>query len=113
MKNSAIVILFSIVLAILLSACGPANSPAATPAPTAEAVPETVSPAVPEVDAKELAVSMIDKEVSELIAVIGEPVSSDYAKSCLGNGDDGELVFDGFTVYTYKEGNSEIIIDVE
>ena len=38
--------------------------------------------------------------VEDLIAAIGEPESSDYAPSCLGEGEDGNLYYDGFTVYT-------------
>ena len=56
--------------------------------------------------------SMIGEEVSKLIEAIGEPDSADYASSCLGPGEDGELQYDGFTVYTYKEGDSEVIQNV-
>ena len=55
---------------------------------------------------------MIGEEVSKLIEAIGEPDSADYASSCLGPGEDGELQYDGFTVYTYKEGDSEVIQNV-
>ena len=69
--------------------------------------------AAPEVNEdKALAESMIGEEVSKLIEAIGEPESADYASSCLGPGEDGELQYDGFTVYTYKEGDSEIIQNV-
>lgn len=61
----------------------------------------------------EIAKSYIDKPLSELIAVIGEPESSDYAPSCLGDGEDGLLVYDGFVVYTYREGDTETVYDVE
>ncbi len=69
--------------------------------------------AAPEVNEdKALAESMIGEEVSKLIEAIGEPESADYAGSCLGPGEDGELHYDGFTVYTYKEGDSEVIQNV-
>ncbi|MCI6487996.1 MAG: hypothetical protein MSA25_08085 [Clostridiales bacterium] len=69
--------------------------------------------AAPEVNEdKALAESMIGDEVSKLIEAIGEPDSADYASSCLGPGEDGELQYDGFTVYTYKEGDSEVIQNV-
>ena len=55
---------------------------------------------------KIIAESYIGKEVSELYDAIGEPESVSYASSCLGSGEDGELVYNGFTVYTYKEGDS-------
>ena len=57
--------------------------------------------------------SMIGCDISELIEVIGEPVSSEYAKSCMGSGDDGELHYDGFTVYTNRTDSGEIIQNVE
>lgn len=61
----------------------------------------------------ELAKSYVDKPLSELQAEIGEPVSSSYVSSCLiPGGEDGELHYDGFTVYTVKSGNSETVQDV-
>lgn len=47
-----------------------------------------------------------------MIAAIGSPSGSSYAPSCLGPGEDGELFYDGFTVYTYREGGTEIVQDV-
>lgn len=63
--------------------------------------------------AKTLAEQYIDQPVSALIAAIGQPISSDYAPSCLGEGEDGNLYYDGFTVYTYRDGDSEVIQYVE
>ena len=61
----------------------------------------------------ELAKSYVDKPLSELQAEIGEPVSSSYVSSCLSpGGEDGELHYDGFTVYTVKSGDSETVQDV-
>ena len=51
--------------------------------------------------------------LQELIAEIGEPSGRDYATSCMGSGEDGELYYNGFTVYTYREGDEEKIVDVE
>lgn len=62
---------------------------------------------------KIIAESYIGKEVSELYDAIGEPESVSYASSCLGSGEDGELVYNGFTVYTYKEGDSEVVQNVQ
>ena len=62
---------------------------------------------------KELAESCIDKSVEELYELIGKPESSDYSKSCLGEGDDGNLSYDGFVVYTYREGDTETVYYVE
>ena len=44
---------------------------------------------------------------AELIAAIGEPISADYASSCLGSGEDGILEYEDFLVYTYRNGESE------
>lgn len=61
----------------------------------------------------ELAKRYVDKPLSELQAEIGEPVSSSYVSSCLiPGGEDGELHYDGFTVYTVKSGDSETVQDV-
>ena len=84
-----------------------------TQAPTQEAteVPTTVSGVDQELLAK--AQSCIDKTVEELIALIGEPVNSDYAPSCLGPGEDGRLYYEGFFVETYREDGTEIVRWVE
>lgn len=100
----------------------------ATPSPTPELDPYTPAPAtaapVPEPPqdtpqgtgtlpaTKETAMSFIGKNISELYAAIGRPSGSDYASSCMGDGEDGELFYDGFTVYTYREGNTETVQDV-
>lgn len=66
-------------------------------------------------DLKALAESCIDKSVEELFALIGEPNSSDYAPSCAGEegAEDGNLYYDGFIVYTLKQGDSETVVFVE
>ncbi len=60
-------------------------------------------------EAMQTATALIGQEVSELYAKIGEPTDSAYVQSCLGAGEDGELYYDGFTVVTYREGDSEVI----
>ena len=120
-------------LSVLLAACGTPQagpspsqpSPSASgqesqsPAPTQPA--ETTTPSQPASEEpsasgpeamKELAMTFIDKSVEELIDAIGEPSGTDYAPSCLGSGEDGELFYDGFSVYTYREGNTETVKDV-
>lgn len=57
--------------------------------------------------------SYIGKSASSLISGIGSPTSSQYSPSCMGDGDDGELYYGDFTVYTYREGDSEKVVDVE
>ena len=64
-------------------------------------------------DALTTAQEMIGEDVSSLTAAIGEPENSSYASSCLGPGEDGELYYDGFTVYTYREPDgTESVYDV-
>lgn len=79
-----------------------------------EEITETVPLEVVNADLA-LAESCIDKSVEELISLIGEPVSADYAPSCLnpGVGEDGNLYYDGFVVYTYREGEMETVSYVE
>ena len=62
----------------------------------------------------ELAQSCIDKPVEDLYALIGQPESSDYAPSCLTEGgEDGNLYYADFIVYTLRTGDTEIVKDVE
>ena len=123
MKKVIFVLLLMSMIAVLC-ACGN-SAPAVTPTPTpaaeepAAVLPDAVlTEAEDETEQEEnellaTAKEFIEKPVSELIAAIGEPLASDYAPSCLGSGEDGELQYDGFTVYTYKEGDTETVTDVE
>lgn len=75
---------------------------------------ETAAAADPAADKKALAESCIDKDISELYALIGEPESSDYAPSCLvEGGEDGMLYYDGFVVYTTRDADGETVYYVE
>ena len=126
MKKSKKVFLMFLVAVMILSlcACGgseekPENMESVLPGAESDVETDDAAPSSEPVEAepeankdKELAESMIGEEVSGLIEAIGEPESSSYAGSCLGPGEDGELHYDGFTVYTYKEGDSEIIQNV-
>lgn len=114
-------------LTALLAGCGADPQPTETTTQpttqteaTTEAPTETTTEAPTEetTEANSLkaqAESCIGKTVEELIALIGEPQSSDYAPSCLnpGVGEDGNLYYDGFTIYTYKEDGVEEVVDVE
>lgn len=61
----------------------------------------------------ETAKSFEGASVDALIQAIGQPISSDYAPSCLGEGEDGNLYYDGFTVYTYRDATGEVVSYVE
>lgn len=61
------------------------------------------------------ALACVDQDVQVLYAAIGDPVSASYEASCMGDGDDGILQYDGFIVFTYREpdGGAETVIDAE
>ena len=86
----------------------------ATETKAPETKPEETTPAETKLsgEAKAIAESLIGSSVEELFAAIGEPQDSSYASSCDGPGDDGELYYEGFTVYTYREDGKETITDV-
>ena len=98
-------LILCLVTLLSLAACG--GNQEETPAGP---VPETTEE---ELDDFALAESCIDKSVDELFALIGEPESSDYAPSCMGDGEDGNLYYEYFTVYTYREGDEETVVFVE
>lgn len=126
MKKIAVILLCAL-LALSTAACGqagteaPAESAAAQTA--ADETPAAAEPAVTETPAADEAAgdaSLLDtakqfegEPLEDLIAAVGEPESSDYAPSCLGDGEDGNLYYDGFTVYTYRDDSGEIVNYVE
>ena len=78
-----------------------------------EPVEESEAPAE-EATPLETAKEFEGANLEDLIAAIGEPQSSDYAPSCLGEGEDGNLYYDGFTVYTYRDvDGTEVVNYVE
>ena len=78
--------------------------------PASEAAPaEQAAPA--ETASLETALKYVGKDVSKLYAAIGKPTSSEYASSCIGDGEDGLLYYDGFTVTTYRENGKETVQD--
>lgn len=99
---------------LVLTGCG------GTADPTTPSSPPT-NPSNPTEGAKTpaelvaLALTFVDKPVEELYALIGQPNSSDYAPSCLGSegSEDGNLYYDGFIVYTLKDGDTETVIYAE
>lgn len=126
-------IVFGVCLLALLCACGEKEEPAA-PAPAAseaqmqeEEKPEAPAADEPKSEAPteeaaeeaaeptllETALTFVDKDASELIAAIGEPLDKVYEESCSGPGDDGVWTYDGLTVFTYTENGVETIVDAE
>ena len=128
--------LIALLLAVLMfaSLCACGETAPETPETTERKTNETTAAQVPEDPTEEateeatetipvavgnadmaLAESCIDKSVEELYELIGEPISADYAPSCLnpGVGEDGNLEYDGFIVYTYREGDQETVQYVE
>lgn len=127
-----ILFVLACLMVVSLCACGgedPADTTGSTQgqnqttAPTETENNETTVPSTAETtapvgettidDILELVLSYKDQPIEDLIAVIGEPEYSDYAPSCLGEGEDGMLYYDGFIVYTYRENGVETVYDVE
>ena len=78
-----------------------------------ETPPATEAPTEPTADLRSLASLCIGCSVTDLYNLIGYPPNgSSYANSCMGNGEDGELYYDGFTVCTYRENGMEIVRSV-
>lgn len=78
-------ILLTAVLLLTLAACGGDAPKDLTPEERLEA-----------------AQGLIGEDVEKLYDAIGQPDGSSYASSCIGDGEDGELSYDGFHVYTYR-----------
>ena len=74
--------------------------------PAAAIQPESGDPG------RQTALSLVGSPVSALLSELGEPEERSYASSCNGPGEDGELYYSGFTVYTYRENDVETIVDV-
>lgn len=123
-------LLLALTLLFGLAACGeePAEVTEEPAAGSVEPVEESAAPAEESVAPAEESEAPAEEEPSpleaakafegapleDLIAAIGEPLSSDYAPSCLGEGEDGNLYYDGFTVYTYRDvDGSETVNYVE
>jgi hypothetical protein len=60
-------------------------------------------------EAYRTALAYVDRPMEELRAAIGGPEAEEYVPSCLGDGEDGVLTYPGFTVYTYREGDTETV----
>lgn len=123
-------LLLALTLLLGLAACGeepaevteepaaesaePAAEPSAAPEASEAPAEESEAPAEEEPSPLEAAKAFEGAPLEDLIAAVGEPLSSDYAPSCLGEGEDGNLYYDGFTVYTYRDvDGSETVNYVE
>lgn len=142
MRRKLLCCLLCCLLTLSLCACGGEQSPPPEPTaePTeAPAAPEVEPSAEPESrpqrqpvlpgaslhaagepESEDLTAALVadaqrfvDGPVEALIAALGEPLSRDYAPSCLGSGRDGELCYEGFTVYTYLDDEGETVTGVE
>ncbi len=123
MKRNVCFIIIALMLC-QLCACGKTTEPQQgtdappmlTAAPAANAG-QSAAPAEAEAEQesplKAQAESFIGKDIAQLIEALGQPLSSSYAPSCLGSGEDGEYIYDGVKVYTYKEGETETVRSVE
>ena len=92
-----------------------ASAPASKPAqskPAASAPAET-KPAEPAKPTAAQASGYVGSSASALESALGAPTSKSYSPSCMGEGEDGIWTYDGFTVYTYKEGGSETVEAVQ
>ena len=115
-------LLLALALLLCLAACGgePAADAGEPVAESEEPVAESEEPVeeseepAEEATPLETAKEFEGANLEDLIAAIGEPQSSDYAPSCLGEGEDGNLYYDGFTVYTYRDvDGTEVVNYVE
>ena len=92
-----------------------ASAPESKPAqskPAASAPAET-NPAEPAKPTASQASGYVGSSASALESALGAPTSKSYSPSCMGEGEDGIWTYDGFTVYTYKEGGSETVEAVQ
>jgi len=120
MKKTFTILLFTL-LVLTLAACGgtkaestePDAAPAVTEAPAATEAPAESDTA--DVSALvEQILAMTGQPVEDLYELIGRPTGNvDYTSSCLvTGGKDGQLEYDGFTVYTLVQPDgTETIYD--
>ena len=88
-----------------------ASAPASKPAQSkpAASAPAEAKPAEPAKPTASQASGYVGSSASALESALGAPTSKSYSPSCMGEGEDGIWTYDGFTVYTYKEGGSETV----
>ena len=91
----------------------PSDAPEAEPAGEEQQISASEPASMTPEERMAIAGEYIDQPVSALIERIGEPDDRDYAKSCFGDGEDGNLYYDGFIVFTYRENGEETVRDVD
>lgn len=91
----------------------PSDAPEAEPAGEEQQISASEPASKTPEERMAIAGEYIDQPVSALIERIGEPDDRDYAKSCFGDGEDGNLYYDGFIVFTYRENGEETVRDVD
>lgn len=104
-------VVFALLISLMLCSCGSGTDVSSNDAASGTSS-STESVESPGSSPKELAQSCIGKSVDELYGLVGAPENSAYADSCLGDGEDGNLFYDGFTVGTFKDKNGEVVKDV-
>ena len=92
-----------------------ASAPESKPAQSKPAAspPAETKPAEPAKPTASQASGYVGSSASALESALGAPISKSYSPSCMGEGEDGIWTYDGFTVYTYKEGGSETVEAVQ
>ena len=91
------------------------SAPASKPAQSkpAASAPADTKPAEPAKPTASQASGYVGSSASALESALGAPTSNSYSPSCMGECEDGIWTYDGFTVYTYKEGGSETVEAVQ
>ena len=98
------------------ASAGTSKPSASTSKPAASApasAPAETKPAEPAKPTASQASGYVGSSASALESALGAPTSKSYSPSCMGEGEDGIWTYDGFTVYTYKEGGSETVEAVQ
>ena len=95
------------------SASAGTSKPSASMSKPAASAPAETKPAEPAKPTAAQASGYVGSSASALESALGAPTSKSYSPSCMGEGEDGIWTYDGFTVYTYKEGGSETVEAVQ